>query len=196
MDKKNFIKNYINLCDEVIASNNDLKAKELEGLICSTFENLVKNIKGGLDFDVPDFYSTGDVHRADHIANIKKLKSKLELLYSQAESNDSNPQNNAGINISLDNSSNNSNVNKNSLKIDLKVLFKEARDKIESNDSLSEEEMNEVLEKINEIEEINNSNESKNKKWFKLRPVMNWLGTKGVSVATSVLGLVTALLNN
>ena len=38
------------------------------------------------------------------------------------------------------------------------------------------------------------SNEAKNKKWFKLRPTMEWLGTKGVSVATTILGIITAIL--
>jgi hypothetical protein len=36
--------------------------------------------------------------------------------------------------------------------------------------------MKEVLSKINEIEKISESDEPNNKKWFKLKPMMQWIG--------------------
>ena len=35
---------------------------------------------------------------------------------------------------------------------------------------------------------------SKIKKWFKLRPTLNWLGTKGLTVGTTILNLITAII--
>lgn len=138
----------------------------------------------------------------EYIENLKRIRTKLKsyaenLSIEEKKMNDLQKQ---LPNISIvntnnnNNSNNNANNNTNDNNADIKVLFDEVRSKIEKDEYMSEEEISEVLEKINEIEKINNENEPNNKKWFKLRPTMEWLGTKGLTTATAILSLITAIL--
>lgn len=195
------IDDYIKECAMVLDVKNDLKAKDLTDKIISTFKNDIQDIEDGQTHDILDIYLEADEYgseygdeyiiRADNLKNLRLVKDKLEL-YS-AKLKDENTRNRTmknqeGMKFVLNNTNNNTNNN------NLKLLFKDTKKEIENNESLSEEEIREVLEKIKEIEEISESDEPRNKKWFKLRPMMKWIGTKGVSVATSVLGLITAVL--
>ena len=48
-------------------------------------------------------------------------------------------------------------------------MFEDARKVIEDDEALGEEEIEEIISKINEIEEIGNEEISKSKKWRKLK---------------------------
>lgn len=195
---KTLVGDYLNKCNKVIESNNRDNAKELETELVATFEGYINGFDKGLDYDIMDFSGYGTDHYGDYVKNIKKLKCKLDAFLATGclpTTNLVNRDNNR-LNVINNNSSSNNNTNtlNNNLNINIETLFKEAIREIEDNESLSEEDIGEVLAKIKEIENISKSNENKNKKWFKLRPTMEWLGTKGVSVATSILGLITAIL--
>lgn len=193
-DIKEIIEGYIKECDQIIESKDASKAKDLQDTIIAALNSEIPTIKKNLYFDW-NMVHNGKGNPDNYISNLKKIKDKLLVYLATLNSKKGNTN---GINISLDNSSNNSsnntNNNTNTTNNNLEILFEKAREEVENNESLSEEEINEVLEKIKEIKEISESDETKNKKWFKLRPTMEWLGTKGVSVATAVLGLITAIL--
>ncbi|HEY8891021.1 MAG TPA: hypothetical protein VIM70_12280 [Clostridium sp.] len=90
------------------------------------------------------------------------------------------------------NNNDNNNITTNNINIQLE--FKEIKEMIQNNGSLSEEEIKEVLLKIDEIEEVSKSEEPINKKWFKLKSIMVWTATKGIAIAAPILNLITAIL--
>lgn len=90
---------------------------------------------------------------------------------------------NAGINVITNISNNNENT------INLQT-FSEVRNKIEEMSSLTEAEIEEILSKVDELEEIVNSSDRKTKKWEKAREIINWIATKGVDVAMTVIPLL------
>lgn len=70
------------------------------------------------------------------------------------------------------------------------VTFDSVRKNIEDMTSLSEEEVQEIQNKIDEIEEIVISKENKRKKWSKAKEIIKWIANKGVDVGITVLPLL------
>ena len=56
--------------------------------------------------------------------------------------------------------------------------------------SLREQEIQEILEKVNELENIINSKERKSKKWESCNSIIKWIADKGVDVGISLLPLI------
>ena len=56
--------------------------------------------------------------------------------------------------------------------------------------SLREEEIQEILEKVNELEKIISSKERKSKKWEMCNGIVKWIADKGGDVAISLLPLI------
>lgn len=83
---------------------------------------------------------------------------------------------------------NNSNTNEN--KIDINISFAEARKKIENMNSLPENEIEEILEKIEEFDKIVHSQDGKNKKWENAKCIIKWVADKGVDVGLTFLPLL------
>ncbi|NFO03135.1 hypothetical protein FDB23_03245 [Clostridium botulinum] len=191
---KILVEKCIEECEEAIKNNNESVSKELQEKVLATFENYISKLDNGLSYDMPDINGGEYWLRANYAENIKKLKYKLEgFLASNCQDMILN-NSNAGTNVVLKNENINTNTNTNINTINIETIIEKARKDIEANESISEEEIKEVLEKIDKIEEISKSNEAKNKKWFKLRPTLQWLGTKGVTVGTTILNLITAIL--
>ena len=86
----------------------------------------------------------------------------------------------ASINVS------NSNINQ----ISITITFDEVREKIEDMSSLREEEIQEILEKVNKLESIVNSEDRKTKKWEMCKDTIKWLADKGVDVGITLLPLI------
>ena len=59
--------------------------------------------------------------------------------------------------------------------------------------ALSEAEIEEILEKLTELENIVNSIDRKTKMWEKAKGIINWIATKGVDVAMTVIPLLMKL---
>ncbi|WP_283697145.1 hypothetical protein [Clostridium perfringens] len=195
---KKIIKDYIHQCDIALEINNENLIDSLVDKIIAIFEVDIPDIKKGQECNIIDLNGDGYSYIADKRKNLILLKNKLEAYSAKLNDgiiNNRTMENKEGVNLVVNNTNNNINNNtNNNTNNNLEILFKKAKEEVENNESLSEEEINEVLEKIKEIEKISESDEAKNKKLFKLRPTMEWLGTKGVSVATAVLGLITAVL--
>lgn len=75
-------------------------------------------------------------------------------------------------------------------------MFKDARKSIEDDEALGEEEIKEIICKINEIEEVGNEDISKPKKWRKLKGCVNWMSIKGVKVATTLMPIMMKMLED
>lgn len=181
----------ITKCDEAIQSNNSKVAEELTEEIIHTYGNHINNIHAGVTL-----YSYSDIN---HIKDIRILKKKLEILVAEIMDGTFKPSTSKS-NIILNNSSvnNNQNDNQNSLyvNVDLDILFKQAREDIINNDGLTDEDTNEIINRINDIEEIAYSDVSRKEKWSKLRGCISWLGTKGVDIGLKLLPIIIAILKN
>ena len=56
--------------------------------------------------------------------------------------------------------------------------------------SLTDEQTQDILSKVNEIESVVNSGSSKKSKWEKIKPILIWLADKSFDVAMTVLPLL------
>lgn len=83
-----------------------------------------------------------------------------------------------------------SNSNSNITQINININFEDARKKIENMTSLSQLEIEEILEKINNIEDIIKSKDRKTKKWENCKSIIKWVADKGVDVGTTLLPLL------
>ena len=122
------IKDYIFQCNEVLESKDLQKADKLIGKIVGVFGNQINNINQGLD----SCTSYLGNHQIDYLGDIALLKDKLKLHLEKKEPD----------------------VFKN-IK-NLSALFLEVRNKVETDESLSEHDKQEILVKVDEIEEIIN----------------------------------------
>lgn len=72
----------------------------------------------------------------------------------------------------------------------VEVTFEQVRSQIEDMTSLTNDETQEVLEKISEIEKAVNSDDSKKTKWEKVKPVLKWIADKSLDVGIKLLPLI------
>lgn len=192
---KTVVEDDIYSCEEILQKKDINEAKSLLVQLVPAYSDYIEGITEGLDYYAPTFGMGRS--NIDFLSDIKILKRKLELFCS----NNCEPTKNFGKKVSgnkveINNNNNNNNTNTVSNCLNIEVLFNQAKEKIETDESLSEDEINEVLRKIEEIKQIHESNEPKNKKWFKLRPTMEWLGTKGLTIATTIINLITAVIKS
>lgn len=173
----------IEKCGLILDSKDTEKAKKYVSIIAASYGDYIAGINDGLDFNRQHYSDS-----IDYLGDLEILKRKLELFRSNA----CIPTKNYGSKFEINNNNDNNNINTNNINIQLE--FKEIREMIQNNGSLSEEEINEVLLKIDEIEEVNKSEEPINKKWFKLKSIMVWTATKGIVIAAPILNLITAVL--
>lgn len=183
---------------EDVGSNID-NAKILQKELVAKYRNEIPNIVKDLDRGYPAL--NGDTGRSpNYRQNLINIKAKLELLLVKIRDEKNKPQIQPVSPISLVNNNNNhsdnhlSNTNNNSNTVDVKVLFEDARNKIEDDTSLGEEELQEILGKINELEELHDSDERPRDKWNKSKEVMTWVLSKGAKVASVVLPLITEII--
>lgn len=177
---------YINKCDEILELKDIAAAKEISQTILSVFSN-IPGISDGLS-------TFGYGGADDYLGDVEKLRDKLRVHRSQLSNTAKTSEKYSKIVVNNQNNNSNTNTNTNTNILDISLMFQQARKEVAENEALSEQEINEILEKINELEDINNEKDHKNKKWFKMRPTMEWLGTKGLATATCILNLITAIL--
>lgn len=109
-------------------------------------------------------------------ANLSMMKSKLEtyLFGMNAVSLPEPPTTTVNVNTNV-------NIN---------ITFEQVRSQIEDMTSLTDEQTQDILSKVNEIESVVNSGSSKKSKWEKIKPILIWLADKSFDVAMTVLPLL------
>lgn len=80
------------------------------------------------------------------------------------------------------------NTNQNSINIS---SFTEVKKKIENMSSLPDDEIEQILQKLNELEKVINSDERKSKKWSKAKEIAQWVLDKGADIALAILPLLS-----
>lgn len=181
-------------------------AEGLQKELVAKYRAYIPDIEQDLDSGFVDFTWSGKNGEPDFRSNFINLKAKLEMLLVKIKDENSRSKEKSSPLVhvtntnSSDNHSTNSSDNNNTLSntnnntVDVKVLFEDARNKIEDDTSLGEEELQEILGKINELEELHDSDERPRSKWNKSKEVMTWVLTKGAKVASIVLPLITEVI--
>ena len=139
------------------------------------------NVNFGFDID------SQDIESLKH--NLYVMKAKLESFSYGMNSNQNAPkstrsyplQNKSNVNVNVN--------NKNTNTIELNLSFNQARQQVEEMTALSQEQSDEIIEKINEIESISKEKSPKKKKWEKIKPILFFALDKGVDIAIMLWSL-------
>lgn len=138
-----------------------------------------------------DFYDE-DIGTNSLIINFKRIKAMLISYKTNGCKNFEDKKESQPIfnnTMTTTNTNNNTNINNN----DIDVTFESVRENIEQMNNISDDELNEILSKIDEIETIIKSSDTKRNKWKKLKPFLSWVADKGVDVGISLLPLFIQL---
>lgn len=183
------------------SSNNDEVTRTLQKELVAKYRNEIANIDKDLDKGVIAF-NGGSGRVPNYVLNLNNIKAKLEILLAKLRDERSRPKEQYApvVNVTNTNSSDNHSNNNNNLSntnnntVDVKLLFEDARKNIEDDTSLSDTEVEEILNRINELEEVHNSEESPRSKWSKSKQVMSWLLEKGPKIASTLLPLIAEVI--
>ena len=197
MELKTLIKNDIDKIKDEILNGTYESQKNLYILIVKGYRIEFPNIGRGISFsDTPDYK-----HCLEVLA--KRLEMKMMACDYEQEKllrDNGNIQSPVNVNVnntntsSSDNHSTNTNNNTNTTTVDLKAMFEEARKTIDDDESLNDNEVSEIIERINQLEELASSDENKRSKWNKCKEVMTWLFEKGAKVAGTILPLIIEII--
>lgn len=113
--------------------------------------------------------------------NLSTMKPKLEaFIYGWNTTASPGYARSSDVNVTV----NNTNT------VNISVSFEEARKQVEDMSSLTDEQTQEVLERIDEIERVINTDASKKTKWEKIKPVLVWLADKSYDLGKTILPLL------
>lgn len=117
--------------------------------------------------------------------NLNQMKPKLEAYaLGWNTSKKSSPSRSAAppnVNVTVNN------------EININITFEQAREKVQDMTSLTDEQAQEILDKITELEEIITSKDKKKTKWEKSKSVLIWLADKSFDVGMTLLPLLLKL---
>ena len=182
---KAFVQNDINRIENILKENitkDDLLNlhREIDG----RYQSCILNWYQGLDpvyyfkdkpaiLDYDRLSGYGDKYIKE---NLSMMKSKLETYIF-------------GMNAVYVPEAPSTTVNVNT-SVNLNITFEQVRSQIEDMTSLTDEQTEEILNKISEIEATVNSAGTKKSKWEKIKPVLTWLADKSFDVAMKILPLI------
>ena len=126
-----------------------------------------------------DYYLMGTDALID---NLNQMKPKLEayaLGWNMSEkSSPSRSTTSPNVTVTVTN------------EININITFEQAREKVQEMTSLTDEQTQEILDKITEIEAAFKENSSKKSKWEKVKPILVWLADKSFDVGMTLLPLL------
>ncbi len=185
MNKEKKLLEYINKCDEILMSRNQLEIKNLRKEIIGVYGNEISNIKGQLNaYGVVPKDLTIEEEKRD----IQLLKAKLENYKDnlEMELEKYHNENNNGTNININNSSTASNIV--NVNITLEQIMKSILELPEQ--ILSNEDKEEFEDKINALKEAINSKD-KEKISQKINRLINFALEKGPAIITLASSAIT-----
>ena len=171
---KTIISEDIAKCKYELENGNMDSRLDLYKILVSKYGAVIDGFKDGLSLIAYD--DNGEKCKR----NLETIRQKLELFCAMGYEN-----------IHLCNTGNSLTINNaNSVDVSVNVSFSDVRQQVKNMTALKEEEIQEILQKIDELEQIANSNERKTKKWKGLNGVLKWIADKSVDVGIALLPLV------
>ena len=177
-DFKRIIDEDIEKCKVAISENN----KENMSNLHSTLKSKYGSVITGFNDNLKDlFYDTDGSYRRN---NLITMQQKLELFKAMRYENKYASNGFANNTVTVNN------TNTNNVAVDIHISFSDAREKIENMSALREDEILEIVTKIDELEQIINSTDRKTQKWEKTKEIIKWLADKSVDVGLALLPLI------
>ena len=170
---KKIIDEDIAICEKIKAGECWSYIEDFHKLLKSKYAKIIDGFEGGL------YDTCYDSHHASKKANIETMRQKL-VLFKAMEYQNVYAESDSSITVN----------NTNQMTANINIKFSEAKANVERMSALSDPEIEEILKKINELEDIVNSTDRKTKKWDKAKGIINWVATKGVDVALTVIPLL------
>lgn len=182
--KKQFFED-INELDKIIKSENETEMREEYNKLIAKYSKVIPDFSNNMDgYDIKHEYFF-DVGAESLKKNLKSIYEKMNICSNLNFIKINLKDDKEGPLFQINNN------NQNSMEVNL--TFEQLKQKTESITSVSDKEIDEIIEKINEIENICKSNERKTKKWEKVKRIIIWLMDKGVDVA---IQLIPSIINN
>ncbi len=162
-------------CEYEIKSGN----KGSRGVLHSTLVSKYGKIIDGFKDDLLSLFCDNDGTYV--IRNLETMRQKL-VFFKAMEYENRYSQNECERSLTINNT--------NKMEANINITFPEARAQVENMTSLQEDDIQEILNKLDELEKIVNSSERKSKKWDDAKGIIKWIADKGVDVAMTFLPLV------
>lgn len=169
------IDNDISICEQVSQGSNKYELREVHSRMISKYANIIDGFADNLQNIFYD--ENGNIRKQ----NIETMRQKLVLFKAMGYTNIFSKELN-GPQVSVNNVNQNTILNN--------ISFEQVRNDVENMTTLREEEINDILEKIEEIEKLVQSSERKTKKWEKAKPIIMWIADKSVDVGITMLQLL------
>lgn len=116
------------------------------------------------------------------IDNLNQMKPKLEAYALGWNTSKKSPSSRSAttpnVNVTVNN------------EININITFEQARERVQEMTSLTDEQTQEILEKISDIEKTYKENSNKKSKWEKVKPILAWLTDKSFDVGMTLLPLL------
>lgn len=177
--KIELINRYIKRCDEIIHNSDFNSARILFLEILSVYEAEIPNLISGLQSEIGYCRIGWENTNQYWLEDLPALKAKL-LNYVSTLKTDILPTR-PTINIVNNNTANATAQNT----IDFETSIKIAQYKISEMESLSSQDTQEALKKLDELVKIAKSNEPRKSKWSKIGAALKWLADKSVELAVT-----------
>lgn len=187
MNKKmELLNSYIQRCDEVIQRKDNQQAKTLFLEIMSVYEFEIPNFWSGLQSDIGRSLLDWENMNSSWLIDLPFVKSKLCNYVATVEEKSLSKTptlvNNNYINTTATSSA----------YVDFENTIKTTQYTISEMESLSTEETQIALQKLDELITIAKSSDSRKTKWQKIAPIFKWIADKSVELA---IAFVPVLMN-
>lgn len=181
------------------ASNEDMNITEDDMIelfigMYSKYSSLISDFPHDIDFE--DLQDKDDEIMEYRLMNyLGSVIKKLEMYKKMGYLNNDNSFNN-NITINNNNEIKNNNKSKNENKNDLtntNITYQDAKQQVENMSSLTDSEIDTIIQKIDELEAITKSSVRKSKKWDNVKEIIRWVLDKGFDVAKIIIPLALKL---
>ena len=109
-----------------------------------------------------------------------------KLTTPKKENKEKNEQEKIAVNVTQ--------INQNDIHIDIDISINRVLEEIENDDDLSDNDITEIKQILNELKELRN--EKPKKKWDKCKEVLKWLGEKSVKFGKWIIPIISQILLN
>lgn len=123
-------------------------------------------------------YSYIEDSPSEVVENLEMMRTKIETYQYQVNAIHPVPSNQPTTQINV------------TTNVSVNITFQKARSEVKEMSSLTDEQTQEVLERIDEIEQVINTDTSKKTKWEKIKPVLAWLADKSYDLGKIILPLL------
>ena len=181
-DREKRAKRDIKIIDEALESNDEKNLRETHSYMDGKYQAAIIDWGLSLYGFSPEYGLIADSLGVESISdNLKKMRAKIE---SYGEGNNIRDNNHSSISVNAISGS------QSEATINVAVTFSNAKEMISDLTTLTDDQVEDLQEKIDELQEIVESDNKKREKWKKAAPIFKYIIDKGIDVAKIVLPLV------